>query len=88
MQILLPDDLGNLLLGDPKIGAQFVYGEQLVLFLFELGFNLPKQGPGITFTPSGEEHNIFWVDADTVEGFHTLTMLHPYIIHTNDTRQR
>ena len=57
--------------GDSHVGAEFLYGEGLMVFFLEYFFDFENEFAAGAFTSAGDELDVFRVDTDSGEaGFH------------------
>ena len=69
--VSVSDGFSDGFVGDPHVGAEFLYGEELVFGFVEGGFDFHDQVAAVAFTFAGDELDVFGVDADSGEaGFH------------------
>ena len=58
---------------DAHVGAEFLYGEGLMVFFFECFFDFENEFAAGAFTSAGDELDVFRVDTDSGEaGFPSL----------------
>lgn len=70
------DEIADGFVGDSHVGAEFVYGEELVFGFVEGSFDFQDQVSAVAFTFSGDELDVFRVDADSGEaGFHRFSFV-------------
>ena len=56
---------------DAHVGAEFLYGEGLMVFFLEYFFDFENEFAAGAFTSAGDELDVFRVDTDSGEaGFH------------------
>ncbi|KMQ70184.1 hypothetical protein ACM44_13675 [Chryseobacterium koreense CCUG 49689] len=74
--VSVADDFSNGLVGDPHVGAEFLYGEELVFGFVEGGLDFQDQVAAVAFTFAGDELDVFGIDADAGSSwFHRCSFL-------------